>query len=110
MFRPILEAGKCLHRLFVCLICTCKIDLGGWAEIMFDLYVCACVCVCVCEREIVTQLCLTLYYPIDCSLPGSSVPGILQERIILDWVVMPFSSLMYIPGEFSVLSKHTIEK
>ena len=26
--------------------------------------------------------------PLDCSLPGSSVHGILQERI-LDWVVMP---------------------
>ena len=28
------------------------------------------------------QSCPTLYDPIDCSLPGSSVPGILQARIL----------------------------
>ena len=31
-----------------------------------------CVCMCVC---LVTQLCPTLCNPMDCSLPGSSVPG-----------------------------------
>ena len=34
--------------------------------------VCVCVCVCVC---LVTQLCLTLCDPMNCSLPGSSVHG-----------------------------------
>ena len=29
--------------------------------------------------------------PMDCSLPGSSVHGILQERI-LDWVAISFST------------------
>ena len=33
---------------------------------------------------------LTLCNPMDCSLPGSSVHGILQTRI-LEWVVMTFS-------------------
>ena len=28
-------------------------------------------------KMLVTQLCLTLYNPIDCNLPGSSVHGIL---------------------------------
>ena len=28
------------------------------------------------------QLCLTLYDPMDCSLPGSSVLGIFQARIL----------------------------
>ena len=28
------------------------------------------------------QLCLTLYDPMDCSLPGSSVHGISQARIL----------------------------
>jgi len=32
----------------------------------------------------------TLYDPTDCSPPGSSVHGILQERI-LEWVAIPFS-------------------
>ena len=33
----------------------------------------------------------------DCSLPGSSVLGILQARI-LEWVVMPFSRDVPDPG------------
>ena len=42
------------------------------------------------------QLCLILCGPVVCGLPGSSVHGILQERI-LEWVAMPSSreSLWY---------------
>ena len=36
------------------------------------------------------QSCLTLWDPMECSLPGSSVHGILQARI-LEWVAMPSS-------------------
>ena len=36
------------------------------------------------------QSCPTLCDPVDCSLPGSSVQGILQERI-LEWIAMPSS-------------------
>ena len=36
------------------------------------------------------QSCLTLYDPMDCSPPGSSVHGILQARI-LEWLAMPSS-------------------
>ena len=39
---------------------------------------------------LVTQLCSTLCKPMDSSLPGSSVHGILQTRM-LEWVAMPFS-------------------
>ena len=35
----------------------------------------------------VAQSCLTLYNPMDCSLPGSSVHGIFQARI-LEWVAI----------------------
>ena len=38
------------------------------------------------------QSCLTLCDPIDGSPPGSSVPGILQARV-LEWVAISFSSL-----------------
>ena len=38
----------------------------------------------------ITQLCLILLDPMDCSLPGSSVHGILQA-IMLEWVGIPFS-------------------
>ena len=40
------------------------------------------------------QLCLTLCDPMNCSLPGSSVHGILQARK-LEWVAMPSSNYMY---------------
>ena len=39
---------------------------------------------------LVAQSCLTLSDPMDCILPGSSVHGILQERI-LERVAIPFS-------------------
>ena len=38
----------------------------------------------------VAQLCPTLCDPMDCSLPGSSVHGISQARI-LEWVAISFS-------------------
>ena len=41
------------------------------------------------ERE-VTQSCPTLSYPMDYSLPGSSIHGIFQARV-LEWVVFHFS-------------------
>ena len=37
----------------------------------------------------VAQSCLTLYYPMDCNLPGSSVHGIIQARI-LEWVAISY--------------------
>ena len=40
---------------------------------------------------LVTQLCLTLCDLMDYSLPGSSVYGILQVKI-LEWLAIPFSS------------------
>ena len=42
------------------------------------------------EEVKVTQSCPTLCDPMDCSLPGSSVHGILQARI-LEWAAFPFS-------------------
>ena len=39
------------------------------------------------ERE-VTQSCLTLSDPIDSSLPGSSIHGIFQARV-LEWGALP---------------------
>ena len=45
------------------------------------------------------QSCLTLCDPIDGSPPGSSIPGILQARI-LEWVAISFSNVLAwrIPG------------
>ena len=44
------------------------------------------------ENE-VAQLCPTLRDPMDCSLPGSSVHGIFQARV-LEWVAIAFSVII----------------
>ena len=41
-------------------------------------------------KVLVTQSCLTLWKPMDCSPPDSSVHGILQARI-LEWIAMSSS-------------------
>ena len=41
----------------------------------------------------VTQSCPTLSDPMDCSLPGSSIHGIFQARV-LEWVAIAFSMLI----------------
>ena len=41
-------------------------------------------------KVLITQVCPTLCGPMDCNLPGSSVHGILQARI-LEWVAILFS-------------------
>ena len=38
----------------------------------------------------VAQLCLTIRDPMDCSLPGSSIHGSFQARV-LEWVAIAFS-------------------
>ena len=46
----------------------------------------------------VSQSCLTLCNPMDCSPPGSSVHGILQARM-LEWVAIPFSGGSFQPKD-----------
>ena len=47
-------------------------------------------CMKVKSESEVAQLCPTLSNPMDCSLPGSSVHGIFQARV-LEWVAITFS-------------------
>ena len=51
----------------------------------------------------VAQLCLTLCDPMDCSLPGSSVYGIFQARI-LEWVAISFSRRSSPPRDWTQVS------
>ena len=51
------------------------------------------------EWSEVAQLCPTLCHPMDCSLPGSSVHGIFQARI-LEWVVISFSR--FFPSRYQI--------
>ena len=46
---------------------------------------------CVAAAAKSLQSCLTLCNPMDCSLPGFSVHGILQART-LEWVAISFSN------------------
>ena len=47
-------------------------------------------CMKVKSESEVTQSCLTLSDPVDCSLPGSSIHGIFQGRV-LEWDSIAFS-------------------
>ena len=48
-------------------------------------------CMKVKSKSEVVQSCLTLSDPMDCSLPGSSVHGIFQARV-LEWGAIAFSA------------------
>ena len=56
----------------------------------------------------VAQLCLTLWDPMDCSLPGSSLHGILQARV-LEWVAI-FSNWAYCIIWNTILSWYSEQK
>ena len=47
-------------------------------------------CMRVKSESEVTQSCPTLRNPVDCSLPGSSIHGVFQARV-LEWVAIAFS-------------------
>ena len=49
----------------------------------------------------VAQSCPTLSNPMDCSLPGFSVHGILQARV-LEWGAIAFSASLASPSFFSI--------
>ena len=54
-------------------------------------HTCVCVCVCVFRKESeVVQSCPTLCNCMDCSLPGYSIHGIFQAKV-LEWVAISFS-------------------
>ena len=64
-----------------------EMDVKKWLNLLANI----------CQKEqirtmpcSVTQLCPNLCNPMDCSLPGSSVHGILQARI-LEWVAISSS-------------------
>ena len=78
--------------LKVHLSCSVSVSLQCWNRSV--------VCfVCV----LVSQSCPTLCDPMDCSLPGSSVRGILQARI-LEWVAVPFCRGSSLPRDQTQVS------
>ena len=76
-----------IKLLSLCLWMNTKVSLYPWNGALNNISGWGCgggLCVCS-----VSLLCLTLCDPMDCSLPGSSVHGISQARI-LEWVAIPF--------------------
>ena len=64
-------------------------------------------CIKVKSESDVTQPCLTLCDPMDCSLPGSSIHGIFQARV-LEWGAIAFSDQIalgsgYHNGQYCVI-------
>ena len=53
-------------------------------------------------RVLVTQLCSTLCDPMDCGLPGSSIHGISQARV-LEWFAISYSSRYSWPRNWTFL-------
>ena len=65
-------------------------------------------CMKVKNESEVAQSCLTLHNPMDCSLPASSVHGILQARV-LEWGVIAYSGLPVITNSRSSPKPTSIE-
>ena len=57
-----------------------------WSELPFPFLQ----CLKVKSESEVAQSCLTLSDPMDCSLPGSSIHGVFQARV-LEWGAIAFS-------------------
>ena len=63
----------------------------------YIICVCVCVCVCVCAH-MHAQSCPALCNPMDCGLPGFSIHGIFQARI-LEWVAISSSRIYSWPRD-----------
>ena len=55
------------------------------------------------EESEVAQSCLTVCVPVECSLPGSTIHGILQSRT-LEWVAIPSSRGSSRPRDWTQVS------
>ena len=58
------------------------------------------------SKSEVAQLCPTLRDPMDCSLPGSSIHGIFQARV-LEWGAIAFSKSQRKAMQNNALLKHS---
>ena len=66
-------------------------------------------CMKVKSESDVAQSCPTLSDPMDCSLPGSSIHGILQARV-LEWGPIAFAFSSYLISKISLLSFSASER
>ena len=85
---------------------TCKIILPFYVHIRcfycFSVLLIFCLEYILGENE-VTQSCLTLCDPVNCSLPSSSIHGIFQARV-LEWVAISFTRVSSWPRDRTQVS------
>ena len=74
-----------------------------YSTLPFDLISSSLLLASVTTNSEVAQSCLTLCNPMDCSLPGSSVHGIFQARV-LEWVAISFSKGSFLPRDRTQVS------
>ena len=86
--------------IFIILRYRNNVNAHKWMKTTLSLfpYMCVCLCIHVCALPR-----LTLYDPMDCSPPGSSVHGILQARI-LEWVAISSSRGSFWPRDWTHVS------
>ena len=60
-------------------------------------------CVKVKSESEIAESCLTLSYPMDCSLPGSSVHGIFQARVP-EWGAVATATVLDVPNRMPAWS------
>ena len=82
-----------VSKVWAPLYYLCLLRVG--VILLYSMCVCVCVCVCVCALSHFSHV--WLCDSKDCSLPHSSVHGILQTRI-LEWVAVPSSRGSSRPG------------
>ena len=96
-----------MRLLVMCLVSLDKFQLKSFSHLLTgfvvvvglsSLYI-PDVCMCGCS---VTQSYLTLCDPMDCSLPGSSVHGIFQARI-LEWVAISTPGDLPVPVIYKLI-------
>ena len=85
--------GRNINNLRYVCVCVC---VHARARVRACARVCACVHACTCVCVLVAQSCLILCNPIDCSLPGSSVHGILQNTgVVIHSLLQNCDSAIY---------------
>ena len=85
-FKP--EREVLMVKIFYVLVWLFTVSISS--ELRMNFNTCCIFSIQERKKSEVTQSCPTLWNPMDCSPPGSSVHGILQATI-LEWVAVPSS-------------------
>ena len=105
LLGPLVQATKCLNHSRLLEGCSTVSSRGnaslcGWGQCCSLVFYLLC--------ALAAQSCPALRDPMDCSLPGSSVHGILQART-LELVAVPFSRRSSRPRDWTRVS-HIVGK